>query len=336
MTSAAASSPEVSVCVWCYNQRAYLPRCLDSILAQQIDVPVEILVGDDGSNDGSAELIEDYARRDSRIVPICRPHNLPFLENHRDVIARARGEFVAICDGDDYWTDPNKLAKQLAAMKADPRLTLAITAGLEVSESGEESLGLLQIGGPSRLLGLGEMIGAVSGVPTASMFMRRSALMTLPADTYEQPVLDYSLQVLLAARGAVWYDSSVTCAYRVNSIGSWSESLASSSEKYVQRHQDFATYQDFLERELGDRWTPSLRRTCEPITLGFYMSSRIPGAAKIRSLPKDLPRLSRRGRIIAKIFAHSPLLVRAGAFARRRIWSPIARSMRKLSIAIGA
>ena len=320
--------PAISVCVGCYNQRRYIGKCLDSIVGQEIYVPIEILVGDDGSTDGTAELVQDYARRDARIVPVCRPQNLGFLENHRDLFARTRGEFVAICDGDDYWTDADKLAKQLAAMQANPRLTLAISAGLKVSESREEPLGLLQIGGPSRELGLGEMIAAVTGVPTASMFMRREALMALPAKTYEQPVLDYSFQLLLAARGPVWYDSSVTCAYRVSSIGSWTESLAISQEKYLQRHEAFATYQDFLERELGARWTAALRRASEPITLGFYMSSRIKRAEKIRSLPKDLPRLSRRGRVIARILAYTPMVVQAGAIARRRIWSPLAGKLR--------
>jgi glycosyltransferase involved in cell wall biosynthesis len=326
-----AEAPTISVCIGCYNQRRYLGKCLDSIVAQKIDVPVEILVGDDASTDGTAELVEDYARRDARIVPIRRRQNLGFLENHRDLFARTRGEFVAICDGDDFWTDPDKLAKQLAAMQSDPRLTLAISAGQKVSESGEQPLGLLQIGGPSRELGLAEMIAAVTGVPTASMFMRREALMALPAETYEQPVLDYSFQVFLAARGPVWYDSSVTCAYRVSSIGSWTESLASSPERYQQRHEAFTTYQDFLESELDARWTPALRRASEPITLGFYMSSRVNRSEKIRSLSKDLPRLSGRGRVIAKILAYAPVLVQAGAIARRRIWSPLARRMRKSS-----
>ena len=326
--SSSEQGPTVSVCVTCYNQEAYIGQCLDGILAQKLDFPIEILVGDDCSTDGSAEIVEGYCRRDSRTVLVERPANLGFVANQRDLFQRARGEFVALVEGDDYWVDPDKLTRQVSMMAPDPGVTLCFTAGVKVSENGEQRLGVLRMGGPSRELGLGEVIRAVDGrVPTASMLMRRSALMKLPAETYDQSPIDYALQVLVGAQGRIWYDASVTSAYRVLSTGSWTEGMATDADKYLKHHESLRRYQRFLQGQLGPAHDRDLRRAFEPLFLGFYMSSRIRAADKRRNLALDLPLLSRRGRTMANVLARAPVLVRAGAFARRRIWRPFLRPL---------
>jgi glycosyltransferase involved in cell wall biosynthesis len=322
--------PRVSVCVTCYNQRAYIGECLDSILAQQLDGPIEVLVGDDGSVDGSVELIRAYARRDTRIVPIFRPRNIGFVENQHDLFRRSRGEFVNLCEGDDYWIDPDKLSRQLATMTADSGIMLGITAAVKVSERGDR-LGVIRISDTSRQLSLGELILEISGrVPTASMLMRRSALMSLPQETYEQSPIDYALQVLVGAQGRIWYDASVATAYRVASAGSWTEAVATQSDKFLAHHEGLRRYQTFLQRQLDHKWKDHLRRAFEPLMLGFYMSSRARPKDKLKNLPEDLPLLSRRGRTVAFLLARMPFIAFAGALARRRIWSPMSRSTQGL------
>ena len=319
--------PAVTVCVTCYNQERYIGQCLDGILAQDFAGPMEILVGDDASTDGSAEAIEAYARRDRRITLIRRPQNRGFIGNQRDLFDRAAGEFVAICEADDYWIDPHKLSRQVEAIRARPDVGLSITAGIKVSEDGAY-LGDLRISDVSRDLDLAELIREANGrVPTASMLMRRSALRALPEETYRQIVIDYSLQVLLGLRGAL-YDATPSIAYRLQSRGSWSEGLAQSAEKFRKHHEASREHQQFLERQLGPEWTPELRKSFEAPILGFYMSSRIPAADKARNLPKDLPRLSWAGRMLAATFTRMPLVVLAGAFARRKLWRPLSRAFR--------
>ena len=326
--SSSEQGPTVTVCVTCYNQEAYIGQCLDAILAQKHDCPIEILVGDDCSTDGSARIIREYSRRDSRIALVERPVNLGFVANQRDLFQRARGQFVALVEGDDYWIDPDKLARQIAVMAADPEVTLCFTAGVKVSENGEKRLGVLRMGGPARELSLSEVIRAVDGrVPTASMLMRRTALMKLPEETYKQSPIDYALQVLVGAQGRIWYDESATSAYRVLSAGSWTEGMATSGEKYLRHHESLRRYHRFLKEQLGPAHAGDLRRAFEPLLLGFYMSSRISPADKRRNLALDLPLLSRRGRTVATFLSRVPALVRAGAFARRRIWRPLLKPL---------
>ena len=318
--------PAVTICVTCYNQEAYIRQCLEGILAQDFEAPVEILIGDDSSTDRSVEIIEDCCRVNPRISLIRRPKNLGFVANQRDLFARARGEFVALCEADDFWIDPQKLRRQVAAMAAQPSATLSLTAGSKVSEDGKSRLGELRISRRSRVLELEEVIREVGNrLPTASILMRRSALEALPEEAYRQVIIDYSLKVLLGARGTVWYDAEPTCAYRVMSQGSWTSGLADSPAKYVRHHEGLRTYEKFLEGELGPKYSAELRRAFEPLVLGFYLSSRVPASDKIRNLPEDLPRLGRRGRILAALLTRVPIIALTGGFARRRIWKPITR-----------
>jgi glycosyltransferase involved in cell wall biosynthesis len=116
----AADGPRLTVCVVAYNQAPYLGQCLDSILAQEVDEAMEIVVGDDGSTDGSRAIAEDYARRfPDRVRVVGDGCNRGASANYFATHAEARGEFVAHIDGDDYML-PGKLQAQLDALRRHP------------------------------------------------------------------------------------------------------------------------------------------------------------------------------------------------------------------------
>ncbi|MEK6348906.1 MAG: glycosyltransferase family A protein [Burkholderia sp.] len=106
--------PVISVVVLCYNLERYIGPCLDSILSQQVDVPFEIVIGDDGSVDGSRAIIEAYRARHPDIVKlVAHDTNVGYSRNLADVMAQATGEYIATIDGDDMAL-PGKLACQYA------------------------------------------------------------------------------------------------------------------------------------------------------------------------------------------------------------------------------
>ncbi|TXN44732.1 glycosyltransferase, partial [Methylobacterium sp. WL7] len=120
----ADGKPVVSVLCITYNQEPFIRQTLDSILSQRTDFPFELIVGDDRSSDGTAEIIAEYAARHANIVAILRPENVGVVKNLDDIAGRVSGEYVAICEGDDYWTDPDKLQRQLDYMRHRPEYTL--------------------------------------------------------------------------------------------------------------------------------------------------------------------------------------------------------------------
>ena len=115
-------NPLVSVCVQTYNHVDYIKQCLDGILFQKTNFEFEILLGEDDSIDGTRELCEDYAK--------CYPDKIRLFLHHRENnikirgqptgrfnflynLYSAKGKYIALCEGDDYWTDPLKLQKQV-------------------------------------------------------------------------------------------------------------------------------------------------------------------------------------------------------------------------------
>ena len=119
----ASDIPLVSVSCMTYNHAAYLRQCLDPILAQQTSFPFEIVIHDDASTDGTIGIIEEYvAKYPGIIIPIYQKENqyskgirgLPSRYNY----PRCRGKYIAVCEGDDYWTDPQQLQKQVDFLEA--------------------------------------------------------------------------------------------------------------------------------------------------------------------------------------------------------------------------
>lgn len=104
----------LSVIVIAYNHEKYLEQCLDSILMQDINFDIEIIIGDDFSNDNTPNIIKAYHKKFPNIIrPFIRSQNLGATKNQYSCFLEAKGKYIAILDGDDLWTDKNKLKTQV-------------------------------------------------------------------------------------------------------------------------------------------------------------------------------------------------------------------------------
>lgn len=112
---------KVSVIVLTYNHESYITQTLDSILMQKTDFPYEILVGDDNSTDHTADIIRSYATRYPNVVrPIFRKENIGATKNLYDLLNKAKGIYIANLEGDDFWTNANKLQIQVGWLEQHP------------------------------------------------------------------------------------------------------------------------------------------------------------------------------------------------------------------------
>lgn len=139
-------NPVLSVCVSTYQHIKYISQCIDGILNQQVDFPFEIIIGDDESTDGTREICINYAKKfpdKIRLVLHKRENNITingtptgrfnFIYN----LFLTRGEYVALCDGDDYWTDPYKLQKQVDLLRNNKSI-ISFTGHFKKHENREE------------------------------------------------------------------------------------------------------------------------------------------------------------------------------------------------------
>lgn len=129
---------KVSVIMLTYNQENYVTQALDSVLMQKTDFPFEVLVGDDGSTDGTREILRDYAARYPDVIRLfLREENLGPTRNAYELICAARGEYLAFCEGDDFWLTEDKLAVQTAFLEEHPQFIGCSCRCLLVDEGGQ-------------------------------------------------------------------------------------------------------------------------------------------------------------------------------------------------------
>ena len=130
-------NPVVSVYCMTYNHENYIRDCLDGFLMQKTTFPFEVIVHDDASTDRTQEIIREYAEKYPDIIrPIYQKENQRRLKVSAIttyVFPEVRGKYVAICEGDDYWTDEEKLQKQIEIMDAHPECHFCVCGVQEVS-----------------------------------------------------------------------------------------------------------------------------------------------------------------------------------------------------------
>ena len=114
-------TPLVSVVMMTRNHASYLKQAVESVLEQQCDFEIELLIGEDYSTDGTRALCEELQKKyPEHIRLIVADKNVGITPNFLRLVCRARGKYIALLEGDDYWTDPLKLQKQVALMEGNP------------------------------------------------------------------------------------------------------------------------------------------------------------------------------------------------------------------------
>lgn len=118
----------VSVVVICYNQVSYIRECLDGILMQKTSFPFEVKVYDDASTDGTADILREYGKKYNNLELNLYTENnfakgLAYYGEKQGYLT-ARGKYIATCEGDDYWTDPLKLQKQVDFLESHPNYSV--------------------------------------------------------------------------------------------------------------------------------------------------------------------------------------------------------------------
>ncbi|KEJ92163.1 glycosyltransferase family 2 protein [Synergistes jonesii] len=134
--------PLLSIILIAYNHEKYIRRALESIIMQRTDFPFEVLVAEDCSTDSTPSILKEYAARRPDIFNlILHSQNVGVVRNSRDARKRCRGKYIAVLEGDDYWTDPLKLQKQFDFMESHPDFSACAHEISFIDDDGNEREG---------------------------------------------------------------------------------------------------------------------------------------------------------------------------------------------------
>jgi glycosyltransferase involved in cell wall biosynthesis len=233
-----AITPVVTITCVVFNHEKFIKDTLDGFLSQNTSYSFEVLIHDDVSTDGTIAIIEEYRKKFPNIIkPIYQKVNQYSQGNNTLAIlfSEVRGEYMAHCDGDDYWSDENKLQIQIDEMKKYPELDMSFhyATGLignkKCNTYGKQA-------NENRVFTTQEVIlGGGEFCPTSSLIFRTRLLQKIPKWFYKTMVGDYPIQVLGAAsgEGALYINKNMSI-YRVGDTSSWTSALKETENSYNQ------------------------------------------------------------------------------------------------------
>lgn len=243
--------PEVSICCITYNHAPYIRDALEGFLRQRTDFPFEIIVHDDASSDDTVAIVREYMARYPRLfVPIFQLEN-QFSQGRKPSVAcfqEARAPYLAMCEGDDFWIDDNKLKLQKEILDTNPNTGICSHSIFFVEPRVSRSM--VEVDGKverSETCFPYDLRGWLSNKPrkklayTATLMLRKNSVLPFEEFSVQNPKLPYGDMffrfIALKDGGGVFLNRAMSC-YRENSVGSWSEKMKSSTEFKLTNHEE--------------------------------------------------------------------------------------------------
>jgi len=222
-----------------YNHANFITQALDSVLMQQVDFDYEILISEDCSTDGTREIVlRYYEQHPERIRLLLSEQNIRTNQVVARGIHAARGQYIALLDGDDYWISPHKLQKQVDFLDSHPECAICFHNAQVVHEDGSQQPWNWNSAHQKEFSTLEDMWMG-NFIATCSTLFRRGLFGKVP-DWYDTffPITDWPLHLLNAEHGLIGYIDETMAVYRYHSGGLYSPfSQIQKLEKTLQFYQ---------------------------------------------------------------------------------------------------
>jgi len=294
---------KVSVVVLAYNHEPFLRQALDGVLGQLVDFDYEVIVGEDCSTDQTRRIVRDYEQRYPALLkPIYHPHNVGMGANFHACLQACQGQYIALLEGDDYWTSPLKLQRQVAWLDQHPDFTICFHPVLDHYEDGSRP-----DAAPHRfkqdVYTFDDFLTPIYTIVSTSATMLRNVRPTWPAWLFTVKPIDFSLVLLYTELGKAKLLPEVMSAYRIHAGGIWS-----GTPRYLNIKSFLLMYRQLWLHYAATSHGPKLRRHLFDLyltTANVYANSGLP--AEARDLLREALRLEP-----ARYLTDVPALLGAG------------------------
>ncbi len=321
-----SGEPFVSICCLTYNHEPYIKAAIEGFLKQKVSFSYEILIYKDASTDSTAEIIRQYAEQYPDIIkPILQTENQysKGIKNPSGAFnfPRARGTYIAMCEGDDYWTEEGKLQAQIDYLESHPDCSLCIHSANIITMDGSRSEKQMRPYTKNNVISPKEIIDKSCGYPTASMVFRASLIKELPLYYTNCPVGDTPLQLMAAAKGYGYYIDRAMSIYRLGGASSWTSQgkqgdyVAKQKKYYEEMRETYAAFDRATDRQFHEAVKNAVKRT-------WYLTkvnTRCYGVVLNKKYRNYFQELTKRTRFYIYMEVYAPWLYKLLArFAERK------------------
>ncbi|WP_458031905.1 glycosyltransferase [Providencia stuartii] len=214
------------VCIT-FNQESYIRDAINGMLAQVTDYRFEVIIHDDVSTDNTRKIIKRYQEKYPNIIKLILQKENQYSKGKKIIplaVVEAKGEYIALCEGDDYWIRDDKIHKQFNLLSNNKNVNICFSSCKSISS--DHVVKVVSHYGNNEILFTTEQVveGGGAFMPTASLMLHSNTIKNLPEWFYNVPVGDYFMQIIASVSNGSLYLPEITCVYRTNAIGSWSSS----------------------------------------------------------------------------------------------------------------
>jgi len=222
--SDASSRFELSVLLVTYNHERYIERALDSLFSQDFCGAIELVIADDASSDSTLACIQLYEGRDARFTfkYLAPSANLGITRNYQRGFSACSGTYVAVLEGDDYWSSPYKLTRQARFLDAHGECGLCSVNYFVFNEEDASFVSRVERGDGYRLLSARDLIADNLVGNFSTCLYRKSALDALPQALFDIKSYDWIVNICVARSSLIGFIEEPMSVYRVHSGGAWS------------------------------------------------------------------------------------------------------------------
>ena len=257
----------VTIASTTFNMEAFIAEALDSWLAQKTSFPFDIVISDDGSTDGTCDVVRRYMEKYPNIRLISTGH-IGKMPNFIRSLKESKGKYVALCDGDDYWIDQNKLQKQFDFMESHLEFSECFTNSYVLDTvTGKKKIAKTQLWDEATTEGLlkhrdNDNVQMSPG-HTSTFFYRNQFLQDYPKWMYGDVMTDFPLYMLLSRYGKAKFINDITSVYRHRPEGVSSKNF--SFEKGIRRRI-------YVYKNVNRDFHYKFRGIINPIIADYYFS----------------------------------------------------------------
>lgn len=214
---------KLSVLMITYNHEKFIAQALDSVLMQEVNFDYEIVIGEDFSTDTTREIVIRYQKKYPEKIRLLLPEkNLGMIKNFVATFKACKGEYIALLEGDDYWTAPDKLQIQVDYLDKHPDCAISFHNCEEFYDDSDKPSWYSCSDDQKEISTIEDLISKCNFIPTCSQVFRNGLFDDFPDWYYSLEMGDWTLNLLNAQYGNIGYINKVMGRYRLHEGGVWS------------------------------------------------------------------------------------------------------------------
>ncbi|MEL7085680.1 MAG: glycosyltransferase [Cyanobacteria bacterium P01_A01_bin.3] len=237
---------KVGVSIITYNQEDFIAEAIDSVLMQIADFAFQIVIGDDNSTDSTPKILERYRENHpDRIRIVSHTQNVGAAQNMLDTLSECEGEYIALLDGDDYWTSPHKLQKLVAVLDAHLKCPMCFHNTQLIFQNGTQPHDFWPPKSQS-FFNTTELLRDSGAISSATLW-RRDTLLHAVAETKAVIIGDKARAIVASQFGDIGYVAETMSVWRIHQAGSFSNGNQQNIENNIRKSTAWFQFYQFID-----------------------------------------------------------------------------------------